>query len=480
MRVSPAFMTFLVGLMLLSAAGLIYQHSLVEKGAYGSAAQPQAAVANVKYACPMRCVETDHPGDCPVCGMEMMPVELAPAATAATPATTTYTCPMHPQINQDHPGTCPICGMELVIKSDGNDTVDSATEDLVAGVRVSPLQGVLADVQVAMPERRSISRSIEAIGNIEVPENQYNMVVSWQQGRIDNLQLAETGVLISKGQHVLDIYSEELIRAQEEYLIALRARDQLSDSSYEYIAASGNQLLASAESRLTRLGFSASQLTVLATTMEISEHIPLSSLYNGVVMQKFVTEGDYVMEGSKLYEVADLSSLWVEMEVFEEDSASLKPGLAVKLDCPVHPGMVFRGTLELVEPRQNEMTRTQVARVRVDNPDMILRPGMIVRTSFETNRHDALMLVRNAVLQTGDGALVYVASGDGLWEPRSVTTGLIDGDMIEITSGLSEGEGVASTAVFLLDSEAQFRGIPRLDSSKSDDAVAEPGQTHVH
>ena len=484
MRVSPAFMTFLVGLMLLAAAGLFYQRSLVESGAYGSAPQTQAPAANVNYACPMRCVETDQPGDCPVCGMEMMPVELAPAlgntAAAATPAVTMYTCPMHPQIIQDHPGTCPICGMELVIKSDGNDAVDSATEELVAGVKVSPLQGVLADVQVAMPMRKTISRSIDAIGTVEVPEDQYNMVVSWQPGRIDNLQLAQTGVVISKGQHVLDIYSEELIRAQEEYLIALQARDQLSDSSYDYIADSGRQLLESAESRLTRLGFSASQLNGLASNREISEHIPLSSLYNGVVMQKFVTEGDYVMEGSKLYQIADLSSLWVEMEVFEEDSASLHPGLKVKLDCPVHPGMVFNGVLELVEPRQNEMTRTQVARVRVDNPDMILRPGMIVQTSFETERHEALMLIRNAVLQTGEGALVYVASGNELWEPRSVTTGLVDGDMIEITSGLSEGEGVASTAVFLLDSEAQFKGIPRLDSSKNDDAVSEPPQAHSH
>lgn len=479
MRVSPALMTFLIGLMLLCAAGLFYQRSLVASGALGTAGTAvQAAPANVKYACPMRCVETDKPGDCPVCGMEMMPVELQPAVTASTPDVTEYTCPMHPQILQDHPGTCPICGMELVIRSTGSEPVDAATEDLVAGVKISPLQGVLSDVQVTMPERRVISRTIDAIGEVEIPEDQINMVVSWQPGRIDNLELNQTGVMITKGQHVLDIYSEELIRAQEEYLISLKARDQLSDSSYDYIANSGSQLLSSSESRLTRLGFTAAQLNNLAQSKQISEHIPLSSLYTGIVMKKFVTEGDYIMEGSPLYEIADLSSLWVEMEVFEEDASSLKPGIRVNLDCPVHQGMVFKGTLELVEPRQDGMTRTQVARVRVDNPDMILRPGMLVQTSFETERHEALLLLRNAVLQTGDGAIVYIARDNGLWEPRNVTTGLIEGDMMEITSGLKEGEGVASTAVFLLDSEAQIRGIPRLDSSINDDSVAPPVHEH--
>ncbi|MCB1220135.1 MAG: efflux RND transporter periplasmic adaptor subunit [Planctomycetales bacterium] len=482
MRVSPALMTFLTGLLLLSIAGILYQHSLVESGAYGTGDSTEAAApaANVKYACPMRCVEADKPGDCPVCGMEMMPVELdTPASLAAsTSAEQEYTCPMHPQIEQDHPGTCPICGMELVLKANDSAAVDPAVAESVAAVKISPLQGLLADVQVAMPEKRMVSRSVDAIGEVEVPEDRINMVVSWQPGRIDNLELAETGVRVSKGQHIMDIYSEELVRAQEEYLIALRARDQLGDSSYDYIADSGKQLLSSAESRLTRLGFTAAQLTALAETKETSEHIPLSSAYDGIVLGKYVNEGDYVMEGSKLYQVADLSELWVQMEVFEEDSAGLIPGMKIKLDCPVHPGMVFNGELELIEPMQSDMTRTQLARVRVANPDMILRPGMLVRSSFQLDRHEALMVVRNAVLQTGDGAIVYVARDGGMWEPRNVTTGLIDGDMIEITAGLAEGEGVASTAVFLLDSEAQIKGIPRIDEN----AIEEESHSaaHVH
>src|SRR5690606_9666473 len=114
MRVSPALMTFLTGLLLLSIAGVFYQRSLIDSGAYGGSQAESAVSANVKYACPMRCVEADKAGDCPVCGMEMMPVELASPATVADAAVAemTYTCPMHPQIEQDHPGTCPLCGME--------------------------------------------------------------------------------------------------------------------------------------------------------------------------------------------------------------------------------------------------------------------------------------------------------------------------------------------------------------------------------
>ena len=146
MRVSPALMTFLTGLLLLSIAGILYQHSLVESGAYGTGDSTEAAApaANVKYACPMRCVEADKPGDCPVCGMEMMPVELdTPASLAAsTSAEQEYTCPMHPQIEQDHPGTCPICGMELVLKANDSAAVDPAVAESVAAVKISPLQGL--------------------------------------------------------------------------------------------------------------------------------------------------------------------------------------------------------------------------------------------------------------------------------------------------------------------------------------------------
>src|SRR5690606_26747027 len=203
MRVSPALMTFLVGLLLLAGAGILYQHSLVESGAYGPGDGTQAAVpaANVKFACPMRCVESDMPGDCPVCGMEMMPVELDdPQALASTAvAEQVYTCPMHPQIEQDHPGTCPICGMELVLTANDGATVDPAVADSVSAVKISPLQSLLADVQVAMPQRRMVSRSVEAIGEVEVPEDRINMVVSWQPGRIDNLELAQTGVRVRQG-----------------------------------------------------------------------------------------------------------------------------------------------------------------------------------------------------------------------------------------------------------------------------------------
>lgn len=474
MRVSPGLMTFIVGLVILAIAGVFYQQSLISSGAVGtggSGAVVQTAQANVKYACPMRCVEADQPGECPVCGMEMMPIELATAAPAATRADAgagLYTCPMHPQIEQDHPGTCPICGMELVPKQDDDTGVDPATRELVSAVSLSPLQAVLADVEPVHPERRQMEVSVDAIGEVSLPEDQVNTLASWQAGRVENLLLRETGGYIAKGAHILDIYSEELVQAQEEYLLAQRAVSQLGDSGYESISGSTRRLLSAAHDKLKRLGMTGEQIDALGETGTVVEYVSIDAQHGGTVMEKFVSEGMYVREGERMFTVADLSSVWIEVEVYERDMAQLSVGKPVTMLCPIHPGMVFTGYIELIEPSLDTTTRTHTARVVVDNRDFILRPGMIMDAQLTIDYGEMLLLPRNAILHTGDGDLVYAMVGDNQWEPREVTTGHDFGDYVQITSGLGADEAVAGTAVFLLDSEAQLKGVPRpTDASAS-------------
>jgi Cu(I)/Ag(I) efflux system membrane fusion protein len=159
--------------------------------------------------------------------------------------------------------------------------------------------------------------------------------------------------------------------------------------------------------------------------------------------------------------VVDLSRVWVEVQVFEQDAAKLKPGMAVTLTSPAYPGRTFTGKIQLIEPMLGMETRTFRARVVVSNPGGLLKPGQALDAQVRLDFGELLLLPRNAVLHTGEGDLVYVLAGDGLWAPRKVTIGRDFGDKVEIVSGLRADEAVAGTAVFLLDSEAQLKGVPR-------------------
>lgn len=483
MRVSAGLMTFIVGLVILAIAGVAYQQYLVSSGAYEVSVNAGAApMAGVKYVCPMRCVEADEPGACPVCGMDMTAIETAAAPPSA--AEMLYTCPMHPHVEQDRPGTCPICGMELVPGETKTPAVDPATQDLVSTVKLSPLQAVLADVQPVHATVERMKVTIAAIGEVQVPENQESKLVSWQAGRVDSLVLRETGARVEEGQHLLDIYSEDLVQAQEEYLLALSARDEIGGSSYASVAASAARLLDASRTKLLRLGMTAAQVTELESTRSVLEHVPIYASHGGIVMDKLVTEGMYVREGDVLFTVADLDPVWVEVEIFERDVAGLHVGKAVTMYCPIHPGMVFRGRIGLILPSLDPGTRTHRARVVVGNPDFILRPGMIMDTELTVDHGEMLLLPRNAVLHTGDGDLVYALVGEDLWEPRRVTVGQDFGDMVQIVDGVTQSDAVAGTAVFLLDSEAQLKGVPRPLELPSDDAAAQQteggGGEHQH
>ncbi len=489
-QLSPGLLTFVVGLLLLSLAGVAYQQYLLSSGGVGSAPAKGTASSTaqaVKYACPMRCVETEEPGPCPVCGMDMQPITSASAASSSAGAPAAgpqmYTCPMHPQIVQDHPGSCPICGMELVPKQDSGGGIDPALDSATAAVRLSPAQAVLSGIEAVHPSREHKALSIPAFGQTVIPDGQIESISSWTEGRIDDLFLKDTGGVVKKGDHILDLYSEELVQAQEEFLVAKAAVDQLSGSGYESISQSSRSLLEASRTKLSRLGMTAEQVRSLEDSGRVADRIPIYAGKGGVVMEKKVAEGMYVMKGESLYEVADLSKLWVEVQVFEADAAKLRAGDRVAFESPSQPGKTYRGKVILIEPEVSMETRTWTARVEVANPDMSLRPGQVLNATLSFDYGELLLLPRNAVLHTGDGDLVYVLAGQDLWQPRRVKVGRDFGDQVEIVEGLSADEAVAGTAVFLLDSEAQLKGIPRpLEEPGTAGAAAESTayQAHSH
>lgn len=477
MRLAPGIVTFMVGLLILAIAGIFYQQSLIASGSFGTGSAA-ASAAPTKYICPMRCVEADEPGNCPVCGMNLTAVETAAPVVAEGPPL--YTCPMHSQIEQDRPGTCPICGMELVPKRTDVSDIDPETGKAVAAVKLSPLQAVLSDVTIVHAVLETVGLTIPGFGEVGIPEDQVNMLVSWQGGRVDNLLVRETGGEIYKGQHLLDIYSEELVQAQDEYLLALEAVEKLKGSRYESVTSSSKRMLEASRKKLLRLGMNETQLVDLEASGNVQDHLPIYATHGGIVMQKAITEGMYVKEGSMLFSVANLDPVWVEVEIFEQDMQNLKVGDKVILDCPIHPDMEFDGKIILIEPTIDPKTRTHHARVVVDNPDFILRPKMIMSAEITVDYGEMLLLPRHSVLHTGDGDLVYVLIGENLWEPRRVEVGRDFGDRVEILSGISLDDAVAGTAVFLLDSEAQLKGIPRPTSIPEPELTEGGNAGHSH
>jgi Cu(I)/Ag(I) efflux system membrane fusion protein len=411
----------------------------------------------------MRCVVADKPGECPVCGMDMMPIEqYSPTAVSTSAAgPQLYTCPMHPQIVEDHPATCPLCGMELVPKRDSAGGMAAADEAAIAAVKLSPAQAVQANVEVVMPSREHMSLTLPAIGEVRPAEDRMRMLTSWQEGRVENLALRETGAVIKPGEHIMDIYSPELVQAQGEYLIALKAAEQLGDVEYESAARGSERMLEAARTKLHRIGMTEKQIAELDKTRQPLERVPVYAKYGGTVMEKKVQEGMSVMPGEELFSLVDLSRVWVDVQVFEQDAAQLKPGQAVTLTSAAYPQRTFRGKIQRLEPEVSMETKAFRARVVVDNPGGLLKPGQVLNAQIQLDFGDMLLLPRNAVLHTGDGDLVYVVVGEGLYEPRKVTVGRDFGDKVEIVSGLTAKEGVAGTAVFLLDSEAQLKGVPR-------------------
>jgi len=420
-RISPGWLTFLVGLLFLLVAGLAYQQSLVASGKLGGGS----------------------------------------TSTASKPTgAQVYTCPMHPQVVQDHPGTCPICGMELVLKS---GAAQGATVNVAAlkGAQLSPEQEVLADVTPVHATREAKADTLDTVGEVEVPTNQIRQVTAWLDGRIVKVANVCCGTTIGKGQKVMDFYSPDLVQAQNEYLIALQASDELGHSRYASVASSSIGMLSASRDKLLRLGLLPEQIGQLEKERHARDTIPVYSAERGVILEQKAYAGQWVNKGDELFTVADLSPIWVNLSVYEKDIAKVKPGYRVTLTSPSAPGRRFRGTVSIIQPELSMETRTYKVRVVLSNADLKIRPGMLLDASVDVDYGTLTMLPRNAVLHTGNGDLVYVKASDGTWQPRSVTVSRDFGDRVAISSGVTPADTVAGSAVFLLDSEAQLKGVPR-------------------
>jgi Cu(I)/Ag(I) efflux system membrane fusion protein len=397
-----------------------------------------------------------------------------------------YVCPMHPQIIRDEPGSCPICGMDLVpVQQEGEDssgerkvlyyrhphnpTITSDTPmkdemgmDFVAvyeeggvQVKISPAVVQNMGVRTAPVERGRLWRRIDTVGYVDFDEELLSHVHLRAEGWIERLAVKSEGERVDRGDLLFELYSPTLVNAQEEYLQAL--------------ASSSETLVRASRERLVALGVSEDQIKQLRRSRKVRQLLKVYARQDGIVSQLDVREGMFVRPATEVMTLADLSRIWLVAEVFEGQTEWVKVGAPAEVRLSYLPGRLWEGQVEFIYPSLDPTTRTLRARLQFPNPDETLKPNMFADvTIYGGARSGILIIPREALIRTGTQDRVILALGRGRFKPRVVKAGMEAGDWVEILEGVREGDQVVASGQFLIDSEASLKAsILRLSDASS-------------
>ena len=362
-----------------------------------------------------------------------------------------WTCSMHPQIDLPEPGQCPICGMDLIPKDNEDNTV--------SGPRVftMPEDAVeLANIQtftVGEGAYKGDNSSIKLSGKIRENEDKIAVQTAHFGGRIEKLYYKSEGEYIKKGSLLALIYSPELVTAQNELIQALEVKEEQPE------------LYNSVRKKLLNWKLTEEQVNKIERTKGIITNFEMYASVNGTITKKYVEEGDHVSEGSKMFEVLGLETVWAEFDVFERDIANIKKGTPVIITSTAYPGKKIKAKIDFIDPLLDPTTRTVKVRAILRNPQYKLKPGMIVYGDIDINSRvkpaeTRIIIPKSAVLWTGKRSIVYVKPDPQkpAFELREVELGKDLGDSYEILSGLNPGEIVVTNGTFTIDAAAQLQG----------------------
>ncbi len=363
--------------------------------------------------------------------------------------------PMHPAFKSDKPGKAPDCGMDLVpVYAEGGDPegeMPSGTTQITAQKQQ------LIGVQYGQVAFRPLVRTIRAVGRVTYDETKITRIHTKFDGWIKKVYLNFTGMLIRKGQPLFTIYSPELVSTQQEYLIALRGQKYLGDSPYAEATRGASSLREATLERLKLWDISDDQIEELEKTGNVKRDLTLYSPVNGFVLERKAFENVRVTPDLDLYTIADLSTVWANAEIYEYEVPYVRLGQKATMSLSYFPGETFQGKVSYIYPQLDTMTRTLKVRLEFPNPEFKLKPDMYADIQLQIDYGTRLVVPQDAVLDSGTEQVVFVARGDGYFEPRKVEVGPKIDDSVVILNGLKAGEKIVTSGNFLVDSESRLK-----------------------
>ena len=393
-----------------------------------------------------------------------------------------YYCPMHPSFTSDHPGNCPICSMKLIpLEGASTDRHEVENDEIAssaapadipppaegpqgatspATVFVPPQKQQLIGVKLSEVKRAPVSVETRAVGKVAYDETRVAHIHTKVSGWIEEVFVNFVGKPVRKGEALFTIYSPDLVASQEEYLLALRAQKELGESSFSEVADGSRRLVESARRRLELWDMTAAQIEALEREGKVTRTVAIHSPVDGIVTERAAYHhGRYVTPELDLYTIVDVSRVWVLADVYEYELPFMKVGAVAEIELPyASDAKPLRGRVLFVYPFLQPATRTVQVRTEFPNPDLVLRPDMFVNVRLRTDLGPRFVVPKDAVMDTGEKQYVFVDLGEGYFEPRQVKAGPEVAEGRVIDEGLEEGERVVTAANFILDSESRLKG----------------------
>lgn len=361
-----------------------------------------------------------------------------------------WTCSMHPQIRMDKQGKCPICAMDLIPVSQGGGAESDAT-----AIHFTKEAAQLANVMTSVVSTLQPVMEVRMYGKVEADERLIQSQVSFLSGRIEKLMVNFTGETIQKGQTLAIVYSPDLVTAQQELLEAAKSKGPQPEI-YE-----------AAKEKLRQWKLTETQISSIESSGLVNANMEITATSGGIVTARRVNNGDYISQGTVLYEVSDLSRVWVQFDAYESDLPFLKKGGKIEFSMQALPGSAYTGTISFIDLFIDPLNRVAKVRVELGNPETKLKPGMFATGIVKANLNefkDKLVIPRSAVLWTGKRSVVYVKQpGDEpIFHFREVELGPALGNSFVVTEGLVDGEEIVTEGAFSVDAAAQLEGKPSM------------------